>query len=152
MITRHYPSFVNSTTDEDKLANIIVSVSLLDEVISLRLLNRFLRITDTHQNEKDRVIFDKEILSKLTFREKVDVVSKILKDDGERKNLKSAMIRIGEIRNLVAHNTGMLGLPKDIGKMYEEFDMLMIELERFIELTYSQFQSQMNYAYEQQYQ
>lgn len=152
MTTRHYPSFVNSTTDEDKLANIIVSVSLLDEVISLRLVNHFLRITDTQQNEKDRVIFDKEILSKLTFREKVDVVSKVLKDDGKRKSLKSATIRAGEIRNLVAHNTGMFGLPKDIGKMYEEFDILMIELEWFIESTHSELQNQMSYAYDQQYE
>lgn len=43
------------------------------------------------------------------------------------------------MRNLVAHSTGTLGLPKDIGKMYEEFDILMIELEWFIELTHSEF-------------
>lgn len=152
MTTRHYPSFVNSITDEDKLANIIVSASLLDEVISLKLVNHFLKIIDTERNEKDRVIFEKEILSKLTFREKVDVLGSTLVDDDERKKLKSALIKAGEIRNTVAHNTGMLGLPRDIAKMYKEFDLLMISLEGFIESTYSDFQGQMDYAYVRQYQ
>lgn len=151
MATRHYPSFVKHETDEDKLANIIVSVSLLDEVMTLKLTNHFLKINDTKKNKEDRDIFEKTILSKLSFREKSEIVCRILENQNDRKLFKKYLFRAGEIRNQVAHNTGLFGMPKDIEKVYNEFDALMIELETFIESTYFEFQHDMDYAYTQQY-
>lgn len=151
-MTRHYPPFVNDKTDEDKLANIVVSASLLDEVLSLWLTNYFLKINDTEKNEKDRDIFEKLVLSKLSFRQKSEIVSKMLGDESGVERLKAKLFRISEIRNIVAHNTGWLGMPKNIGKTYEEFDVLMQELESFIELTYSEFQHEMDYAYNLQHE
>jgi hypothetical protein len=150
MTTRHYPSFVNDKTDEDKLANIIVSTSLLDEVLSLWLTNHFLKIDGTKKNENDRDVLEKLILSKLGFRQKSEVVCKLLNSNSSPVKLKSNLFRVGEIRNQVAHNTGWLGIPNNIKEVYREFDGLMIELESFIELTYSEFQHDMDHAYNPQ--
>lgn len=150
MTTRHYPSFVNDKTDEDKLANIIVSTSLLDEVLSLWLTNHFLKIEDTKKNENDRDIFEKLILSKLSFRQKSEVVCKLLDSNSSPVKLKSNLFRVGEIRNQIAHTTGWLGIPNNIHEVYKEFDALMMELESFIELTYSEFQHDMDHAYNPQ--
>lgn len=149
-MTRHYPQFVNDKTDEDKLANIMVSTSLLDEVLSLWLTNYFLKINDTEKNEKDRDIFDKLVLSELSFGQKSKMVSKILADKSGVE-LKTKLFKIGKMRNKVAHNTGWTGMPNDIEKIYEEFDALMKELESFIELTYSEFQHDMDHAYNPQH-
>ena len=150
MTTRHYPSFVNDKTDEDKLANIIVSTSLLDEVLSLWLTNHFLKIDGTKKNESDRDIFEKSILSKLSFRQKSEVVCKLLDSSSSPSKLKSNLFKVGEIRNQVAHKTGWLGIPNNINEVYKDFDTLMIELESFIESTYSEFQHDMDHAYNPQ--
>ncbi len=150
MTARHYPSFVNDKTDEDKLANIIVSTSLLDEVLSLWLTNHFLKIDGTKKNESDRDIFEKSILSKLSFRQKSEVVCKLLDSSSSPSKLKSNLFKVGEIRNQVAHKTGWLGIPNNINEAYKDFDTLMIELESFIESTYSEFQHDMDHAYNPQ--
>lgn len=150
-MSRRYPLFVNEKTDEDKLANIMVSTSLLDEVLSLWLTNYFLRINDSEKNEKDREFFEKLVLSKLSFRQKSEIICKILYNESDVKKIKTNLFRIGEIRNEAAHNTGWLGMPNSIKDTYKDFDTLMKELESFIELTYSEFQHDMDYAYILQY-
>lgn len=151
MNVRHYTSFVNDKTDEDKLANIMVSTSLLEEILSLWLTNYFLKVNDTKKNEKDRDVFEKLVLSKLSFRQKSEIVCKIQGDKSGIKDLKTSLFRVGEIRNKVAHNTGWLGVPDNLEKTYADFDALMKKLESFIELTYSEFQNDMDYAYYLQY-
>lgn len=149
-MARHF-IFINDKTKEEKLANIMVSISHLDEMLSLWLTNHFLRIDDTKKNEKDRDDFEKLILRELTFRKKGEIVSKMLGDKSGVDKFKSKLRRVGEIRNSVAHKTGLLGIPNDIEKLYKEFDELMSDLESFIELVYHEYQGDMDYAYINQY-
>ncbi len=151
-MSRHHLLFVKDGTDEEKIANIVVSLSQLDEALSLWLTNHFLKVNDTKKNEVDRVDFEKLILNRLTFRDKSEVVSKIIGDKSEIKKFKNKLFRVAEIRNLVAHNTGWLGIPQDIDGAYKEFDTLMTELEGFMDLVFQEFQSDMDYAYIRQYE
>jgi uncharacterized protein YutE (UPF0331/DUF86 family) len=151
-MTRSFPLFVKNKTREDKLANIIVSLSQLDEMLSLWLTNHFLKIDDTEQNEDNRDAFEKLILSKLSFREKSEIVSMLLGDKSGVKKLKSKLIKVCEIRNLVAHKTGLIGIPGDIDELYEEFDILMKDLGSFIELVYYEYSSDMSSAYIKQHE
>lgn len=91
-------------------------------------------------------------MRELTFRKKSEIVSKILGDKSGIGKFKSKLLRVGEIRNSIAHKTGLLGMPNDIEKLYKEFDELMSELESFIELVYHEYQGDMDYAYKQQYE
>lgn len=149
-MSRHF-IFINDKTPEEKLANIMVSISYLDEMLSLWLTNRFLRVDDTKKNEKNRDDFEKLILRELTFRKKSEIVSKMLGEKSGIDHFKSKLLRVGEIRNVVAHKTGLSGIPGSIEKLYEEFDELMSELESFIEVVYQEYQSDMNHAYIYQY-
>lgn len=54
-MARHF-IFINDKTKEEKLANIMVSISHLDEMLSLWLTNHFLRIDDTKRTKKIEMI------------------------------------------------------------------------------------------------
>lgn len=129
-------------TDEEKLANIIVGHAQVDETMSLMILDHFFDVSEDAKRKQ----FENFILIKMGNREKISVLKHINIDDpATTQKLVKQLVEIGEIRNKVAHDTahtaGLLvrGLvkKKSLDELYQEFSLIMDDLESFIDDVYS---------------
>lgn len=134
---------------EDKVANIIIGHAQLDESLVLLIGSHF---CDDVEGVKWHQ-FDSLVLSKLSYRERVDIACKIKNwPDNERRKLKSSLVRAGEIRNVVAHDIsyayGALVLAlhnkPDLDTLYGEFGMIMDELESFIDDVHAEYKNSLD--------
>jgi len=155
-MNRNFPLFNKAESAEEKIANIIVGHSQIDEALGLFILGHFFKITKDKNNKTERLQFESFILSKVGNREKIEAVYEIM---GEPKDkvFKKSLMRLAEIRNSVAHDTmyasgklvaNMSGRP-DLDSLYSEFTEIMTRFEEFIESVHTGYMNDLNYLYEQ---
>lgn len=150
----NFPLFNNADTTEEKIANIIVGHSQVDEALGLYILDHFAKISPEMHNQVLRIQFETLVLSKLSNRQKIDTICKI-SDNIKLKKMKPNFIRLAEIRNSVAHDT-MYAYGKlianmqsnhDLGEVYNDFVVNYAKIAWFLEDVYSSHNNDLNHTY-----
>lgn len=140
-----YRHATGAKTVDEKIADVIASMSWVDVMIEYRISHFFNNLkTDFHKAELLRLL----VLSELRYIDKVKILHKLLSNYAllPDKSFKKDFQRMGEIRNKIAHESvlitlgdegkdGSVGseLTKRLGKQYDEFNILLDKYNTFID-------------------
>lgn len=134
------------------IADVVSTVAWIDLVLQLKLTHIKYPLKMSSRVSEVSAVFEKfqdysmNHVAKLSYREKIDEFFKIVRfsDKQYRKGIKTLMMKLGEIRNKVAHNAAIsladdkLNLADDtvaahiINEQYELFNEIFKRVEPFI--------------------
>lgn len=97
------------------IADIVATVAWTDLIIQLKLAHMAFPIKLNSKASDNPELFKKfqdyseKYLARLGYREKLDMFFSLVEfqDEQLRKDMKTIMIKLGEIRNIVAHNAAL---------------------------------------------
>ena len=147
--------YPKGTSNVDSIiADIVATTAWVDFVIGLKLAHIAFPINLNEPASENQSLFQKffkyheDIISKMTYRQKIDhffALVEINGDDQMQKAYKTMAIKLGEIRNTVAHNLAVSLIPADfdlsknnvganiINEQYDLFNQIFARLDQFIE-------------------
>lgn len=115
--------YPNGTESVDGIiADIVATTAWIDLILKLKLAHIPFPINLSRPKSENPELglkfsnYHQNVISKLTYRQTIDTLFALIEingDDQTRKDLKTLLIKLGEIRNNVAHSIALSLVPDD---------------------------------------